>query len=175
VLAQPVFWPGSVGTEHVGDMFFNTHRAGHLRKKPKLTRLEHLQRFFQMQLISNSGSMFRFHHNGNERLHFAKASRNDDGSFMLSLYRTLLQHVLPLNPIGVVDEQGKKHGNILLTLLTTEKLLQIVVRLEGLGVSDPKLKGELIDDVHKLTRLREETESHIHGTCHPESGVLFRS
>jgi hypothetical protein len=175
VIAQPVFWPGGVDIENVADMFFNAHMAGNLRKKPKITRLEHLQRFFQMQLISNSGGTFRFHRSGNERVRFVKAPRNDDGSFMLSLCRMLLQHVLPLSPLGVVDRQGRKHGNILLTLLTTEKLLQIVLRLEGLGASDPKLKDELIDEVHKLTRLREESQSHIHGTCLPDSGVLFRS
>jgi hypothetical protein len=63
---------------------------------------------------------------------------------MLSLYDTVLQHVLPLNPLGVVDELGRKHGNIPLALLTTEKLLQILLRLEALGFSDPKLKDELI-------------------------------
>jgi hypothetical protein len=47
--------------------------------------------------------------------------------------------------------------------------------VEGLGVSDPKLKDELIDEVHKLTRLREESQAHIHGTCLPDSGILFRS
>lgn len=80
-----------------------------------------------------------------------------------------------MSPLGVVDERGRKHGNILLTMLTTEKLLQIVLRLEGLGVSDPKLKNVLVDEVHKLTRLREESKAHIHGTCLPESGVLFKS
>jgi len=175
VLAQPVFCPASVGIEHVADTFFNPHMAGHLRKKPKLTRFEDLQRFFQMQLISNSDGVFRFHRNANERVNVAKAPHNDDRSFMLSLYRALLRHVLPLSPIEVIDEQGKKHGNILLTLLTVEKLLQIVLRLESLGASDAKLKDELIDEVHKLTRLREESQAHIHGTCLPESGILLRS
>ena len=175
VLAQPVFWPGGVAVKDAADMFFNAHMAGHLRKKPKITRIEHLKQFFQMQLISNSGGSFRFYRNGNERVRFVKAPRNDDGAFMLSLYRMLLQHVLMLSPLGVIDEQGRKHGNILLTLLTTEKLLQIVMRLEGLGLSNPRLKDELIDEVHKLTRIREESQSHIHGTCLPDSGVLFRS
>lgn len=156
-------------------MYFNPHMVSHLRKKPKITEPGHLQRFYQMQLVSNSGGAFRFHRHGNERIDFVKSDRSDDRSFMLALYRVLLRHVLALSPIGVIDERGERSGNILLTLLKTEKLLQIVMRLEGLGVFDPHLKGKLIDQVHVLTRLREESQSHVHGTCLPESGALLKS
>ncbi len=174
VLAQPVCWPGK-DQPNVLDIFFNKKMVARLKDKPRLSKPEHLDRFYQMQLISNANGSFRYHANKSERIRFGKAQHNDDASFMRSLYAILVKHVLPLGPTRVISADGKKHGTILLALLQAEKLLQIVFRLQGLGISDPKLKADLVDEVHLLTRLREESQSHLHGTCEPGSGRLLTS
>lgn len=174
VLAQPVVWPGKAQTD-VLDIFFNREMVPRFKDKLRLSKPEHLDRFFPMQLISNASGVFRNYPNKKERIRFGKAARHDDPAFMHALYSILLKHVLSLGPKRVIDADGKKRGTILLSLLYVEKLFQIVRRLEGLGISNPKLKEDLIDEVHLLTCLREESQSHIPGSCAPGSGELLVS
>jgi hypothetical protein len=174
IIAQPIFFPGFARPDQALEMYFNTYMLARLKNVLRIFKLEHLARFYPMQLISNADSSFRYYTNRNERIRFGKAEPNDDAYFMRSLYSILAQRVLPLNPKGVITANGKKNQPPVLLLLWTEKLLQIVFRLEKLGISDPNLKAEVIDEVHRLSRLREEVQSHIHGTCTPDSAEVLK-
>ena len=174
ILAQPVLWPGMAQPD-VLEIFFNRKMVARLKDKLRISKPEHLDRFFPMQLISNATGLFRYYANKSEHIRFGKAQHNSDAAFMHSLYAILLKHVLRLSPTRVIGADGKKHGTIVLAQLQAEKLLQIVFRLQGLGISDPGLTAELIDEVHLLTRLREESQSHLPGTCAPGSGRLLVS
>ena len=175
IIAQPIFCPGGMRRDAIARTYFNKRMLARMKNDVRISKPEHLDRAYQMQLISNAGGSFTYYSAKNKRIRFCKAERNDDAAFMHSLYSILLKHVLPLNPQLVINTNGKKHGTIVLSLLYVEKLLQIVRRLEGLGISNPKLKAELIDEVHLLTRLREESQSHIPGSCTPESRRLLVS
>ena len=175
IIAQPVSCPGGVPRDAIARTYFNNRMLVRMKNRVRISKPEHLNRVYQMQLISNAGGSFAYYSARNKCIRFGKAKRSDDAAFMHSLYSILLKHVLPLNPQRVINANGEKHGTVLLLLLYVEKLLQIVSRLEGLGISDPKLKAELIDEVHLLTRLREESQSHIAGSCTPESGKLLVS
>ena len=53
-----------------------------------------------------------------------------------------------------------------------EKMIQIIFRLRDLGIESPKITNELIDELHKVTRLREESVANLQGTCVPEYSRL---
>jgi hypothetical protein len=101
------------------------------------------------------------------------AQENNDAFFMRDLYALFWKHVMPLNPRRVVDESGKKYGVIILELLWIEKVLQIVFRLRGLGIGDAATTLDFINELHLLTRLREESVAHLQGTCVSSDDVLF--
>jgi hypothetical protein len=174
ILAQPIFFSGHAPPGTASEMYFNRYILARMKNMLEPSKTERPARYYQMQLISNTSGSFRYYPSRNERIRFGKAEPNNDASFMHSLYSIMLQHVLPLNPKSVLSADGKKNQPVFLLLLWVEKLLQIVFRLEQLGVSNPNLKAELIDEVHRLSRLREEVQSHIHGTCTPDSAEMLK-
>jgi hypothetical protein len=88
------------------------------------------------------------------------------------LYAIYLKHVLPLGPKKVIDGEGKRYGIILLGMLWLEKMIQIIFRLRDLGIDSPEITNELIDELHKVTRLREESAANLQGPCVPEYSRL---
>jgi hypothetical protein len=172
-IAQSVFWPGNVPADSAADIFFNRTVLSRMKNAVRISKREHLNRFFQTQLISNAGGAFRYYPKKTERIRFGTAQENNDAFFMRDLYALFWKHVMPLNPRRVVDESGKKYGVIILGLLWIEKVLQIVFRLRGLGIGDDAITLDLINELHLLTRLREESVAHLQGTCVSGDDVLF--
>ena len=64
---------------------------------------------------------------------------------------------------------GVKFGTALGNYLFVQKSLQLLMRLEQLGVSgpDPALKDDLTNELQRFSRIREEMEAHAHGTLEP--------
>jgi hypothetical protein len=79
---------------------------------------------------------------------------------------------LPLTPNKVINSEGKSHGTLVLGMLWLEKAVQILFRLRDMGIEDSATTEALIDELHKVTRLREESVAHIPGTCVPEYSQL---
>jgi hypothetical protein len=49
----------------------------------------------------------------------------------------------------------KRYGVIVLGMIWLEKMIQIIFRLRDLAIESPEITNELIDELHKVTRLRE--------------------
>jgi hypothetical protein len=54
-----------------------------------------------------------------------------------------------------------------------EKLVQVPFRLRDLGIDDPETTAALIDELHMVTRLREESAAHSSGTLVPEDSRII--
>jgi hypothetical protein len=87
-------------------------------------------------------------------------------------YTIYLKYALPLGPQKVIDAEGKRYGVIVLAMLWLEKMIQIIFRLRDLGIESPEITNKLIDEFHKVTRLREESVANLQGTCVPEYSRL---
>jgi hypothetical protein len=172
VIAQSVFWPGGGISDGRWQMFINSETVGRLRHKLRITKPAHLNRFFQTQLISNAEGPFKYYGNPRKRLTFGKAEFDDDTNFAKTLYTIYLKHVLPLGPHKVIDGEGKRYGVIVLGMIWLEKMIQIIFRLRDLAIESPEITNELIDELHKVTRLREESVAILQGTCIPEYSRL---
>ena len=72
----------------------------------------------------------------------------------------------------MIDGEGKRYGIVLLGMLWLEKMIQIIFRLRDLGIESPEITGKPIDELHKVTRLREEFVANLQGTCVPEYSRL---
>lgn len=172
VIAQSIFWPGGSISDGRWRMFLNSETVGRLRHTPRISKAEHLNRFFQTQLISNSDGSFRYHSNPRKRLRFGKAQANSDADFAKALYVIYVKHVLPLTPNKVINSEGQSYGTLVLGMLWLEKAVQILFRLRDMGIENSKATDALIDELHKVSRLREESAAHIPGTCVPEYSQL---
>jgi hypothetical protein len=172
IIAQSIFWPGGGVSDGRWQMFINRDTVGRLRHKLRISKPKHLSPFFQTQLISNAEGSFKYYSNPRKRLTFGKAKIDNDANFAKTLYTVYLTHVLPLGPEKVIDGEGKRYGIILLGMLWLEKMIQIIFRLRDLGIDSPEITGELIDELHKVTRLREESVANLQGTCVPEYSRL---
>src|SRR5258708_15269360 len=53
-----------------------------------------------------------------------------------------------------------------------EKMIQIIFRLRDLGIESPEITNELIDELHKVVGMREESVANLQGTCVPEYSRL---
>jgi hypothetical protein len=173
VIAQSIFWPGGAIANDRWQMYLNAETVGRLRYKPRISRPEHLNRFFQTQLISNADGFFRYYDDPRKRLPFGKARNNDDANFVRILYAIYLKHILPLNPQRVIDGDGKRYGIIVLGMLWLENFVQVLFRMRDLGIEDRKLTDETIDELHRATRLWEESVANLQGTCVPEHSRLM--
>lgn len=172
VIAQSIFWPGGGVSDGRWKMFINKETVGRLRHKLRISKPEHLNRFFQTQLISNAEGPFKYYSNPRKRLTFGKAQIDHHTNFAKTLYTIYLKYVLPLGPHKVIDEKGKRYGIIVLGMLWLEKVVQMVFRLRDLGIESPEITNDLIDELHKATRLREESVANLQGTCVPEYSRL---
>lgn len=172
VIAQSIFWPGGGISDGRWRLFINSETVGRLRHKLRILKPEHLNRFFQTQLISNAEGSFRYYSNPRKRLTFGKAQIDHDANFVKTLYAIYLKYVLPLGSQRVIDGEGKGHSVIVLGMLWLEKMIQIIFRLRDLGIENREITNELIDEFHKVTRLREESVANLQGTCVPEYSRL---
>ena len=166
VLAQPVCWPGTT-QKRVIDIFFNHKMMRRFKDAPRISKPEHLDRFYPMQLISNASGRSQYYPVKRKRICFGKGEYHDDAVFMSTLYMIMLKRVLPIGPTKVIHANGKSEDIVVLVLLQAEKILQILFRLNKLGTGDAKMTDEMIDLVCLLTRMREEILSHIGGSCYP--------
>ena len=59
-------------------------------------------------------------------------------------------------------------------MLWLEKAIQLVFRLKAMGVEcDPKFIDDLVNELQKVTRAREESVANLQGTCVPEYSRLL--
>lgn len=172
VIAQSIFWPGGGMSDGRWRMFLNSETVGRLRHALRVSKPENLNRFFQTQLISNSDGPFRYHADPRKRLRFGTAQANGDADFAKAMYVIYLKYILPLTPNKVVNSKGQSHGTLVLGMLWLEKAVQILLRLRDIGIEDRAMTEALINELHKVTRLREESVAHIPGTCVPEYSQL---
>lgn len=172
VIAQSIFWPGGGVTDGRWQMYLNEDTGRRLRHWPRTSKPEHLNKFFQTQLISNAEGPFRYYPNPRKRLRVGEATANDDVTFARALYLVYLKYVLPLNPQKVIDNQGNRYGVIVLAMLYLEKLVQVLFRLRDLGIDHPETTAALVDELHMVTRLREESAAHSPGTLVPEDSRI---
>jgi hypothetical protein len=122
-----------------------------------------------LQLISNADRAFRYFPDKREKIPFRTAERNSDPAFMHALYAILLKFVVEREPRRMMNADGVKFGSALGNYLFVQKLLQLLMRLEQLGISarDPALKDDLTNELQRFSRIREEMEAHAHGTLEP--------
>jgi hypothetical protein len=122
-----------------------------------------------LQVITNVDGAFRYFPDKKEVIRFGPATNNSDGGFMHVLYAILLQYVIEREPQLMLGRDGTKFRSALTNYLNVQKLLQILMRLERLGIPspDPKLKDDLINEIHRFSRILEENEAHAHGTLEP--------
>jgi hypothetical protein len=178
VLAQAVCWP-SQSQKNVVNIFFNEKMIRKYRHLPRISKPEHFDRFFPTQVISNFEGRFQFCSNKDKRIRFRKALHHDDSSLLRHLYLILFGHVLPVGPCKVINAAGERHGTVFLSMLYVEKALQMIFRLEKVGAMGHNakrylaMKDYLINEVDLLTRMREESQSHVVGTCDEASSRLF--
>jgi hypothetical protein len=174
IIAQSVFWPGGGIANGRWKMYINGDTVGRLKNALRISKPEHLNRFFQTQLISNAEGDFRYYANPRKRLRFGLAHANSDVHFMKALYVLYWKYVLELGPKRVVYPNGQKHSVIVLGMLWLEKAIQLVFRLKAMGVEcDPKLIDDLVNELQKVTRAREESVANLQGTCVPEYSRLL--
>lgn len=169
VIAQAIFWPG--GGNIAGEkwrMYINRETVGRLKNAMPLSKPEHLDRHFQTQLISNAEGDFRYYANRRKHLKFGRANDNDDVSFMKTLYQIYWRYVVEMGPKRVVDRNGRKYGVIILAMLWMEKAIQIALRLRRMGIGDSVSFDDAIEELQRVTRMREESVAHMQGTCVPE-------
>ena len=139
VIAQSIFWPGGGISDDRWQMFINSATVGRLRHKLQISKPEHLNQFFQTQIISNAEGSFKYYSNPRKRLTFGKATTDNDANFAKTLYVIYLKYILPLGPKKVVDGNGKRYGVIVLGMLWLEKMIQIIFRLRDLGIDNPRI------------------------------------
>jgi len=170
IIAQPIFTlsPEMLHYSHATlDMYLKAEVIGRLKNKPTASKLKKPFGAYQMQLISSSGGHFRYFSNKHAKLRFGPAGENSDAAFMHALYAIFMDPVLKLHPMSVLQKDGRKSASPLCVYLRFQKVVQIVLRCEQLGIHVPK--DDLIDELHRWSRIREEIEAHSHGTLEPGS------
>jgi hypothetical protein len=173
IIAQSVFWPGGGIANGRWKMYINGDTVGRSKKALRISKPEHLNQFFQTQLISNAEGDFRYYVNSRKRLRFGLAHANDDVAFMKVLYVLYWKYVLELGPKRVIHRNGRKSNVIVLGMLWLEKAIQLVFRLQAMNVvDDPQAIDDLIKELQKVTRAREESVANLLGTCVPEYSRL---
>ncbi|RWB20399.1 MAG: hypothetical protein EOQ40_15140 [Mesorhizobium sp.] len=168
IIAQSVFWPGGHIVDARWQRYINRNTVGRLKNKLRVSKPEHLNRFFQTQLISNAEGDFRYYADTKKHLRVGVARGNSDAQFMKTLYVLLMKYVVELSPTRVIDQAGEKRGIVFLAMLWLENALQITFRLREIGIQDPKLIDYLVNELQKVTRMREESLANLQGTCVPE-------
>lgn len=167
-IAQPILTL-SPEIPEVTNMYLDTAVLRHSKDELRSLRVMLGGVAWPLQLIANVDGPFRYCPNKREIIRFGTATNNSDGGFMHALYAIFLKYVIEREPQIMLGRDGTKFRAALTNYLYVQKLLQILMRLEQLGVQspDPKLKDDLIDEIHRFSRILEEQEAHAHGTLEP--------
>ena len=167
-IAQPII-PLSREFAEVTDMYLDVKVLKHSKNALRSLKLTLDGRAWPLQLISNADGAFRYCPNKKEIIRFGTAINNSDGGFMHVLYAIFLQYVFEREPQVMLGRDGTKFRPALTNYLYVQKLLQILMRLEQLGIPSPdsKLKDDLIDEIYRFSRILEENEAHAQGTLEP--------
>jgi hypothetical protein len=174
ILAQAIFSPAELSISSAKSYYFDRSMISHLRGAvPKQLSKKDLARTFQTQLISNAHNSFRYFPKDQRRISFSKAAKNTDVDFMRELYGIYLRRVLPLHPKMMITSSGETSSPVFLAQRWIENALQIFFRLEKLGLPASSVIDELVDELQRVTRAREESSANIAGTCEPESSKLL--
>jgi hypothetical protein len=169
IIAQPMVSldpaiPGRV------KMYVNVDVMSHSKDSLRSLKPKPGTTVWPLQLISNAdGGRLRYFPNKRTKVRFEMAEHNSDLAFMHALYAIFLQFIIEREPRKIMGADGKKRGSALGNYLYVQKLLQVLMRLEQMGIPcpDPALKDDLINELQRFSRIREEIEAHAHGTLEP--------
>jgi hypothetical protein len=163
VIAQSSFWLANCRDEDTFEMYINETTIPRYRRIPRIRKPEDLNQFVRTHLISNAAGGFRYRPNPRQRIRFGRAKENTDWHFMRSLYILFMQEVLPLNPKRMVDPDGTRRGTTQLAMLWLEKAVQLILRLQQLGLKDDDNFGLLVDELQHVYRDWDELRANALG------------
>ncbi len=165
VVAQPII---TLSTDmlNVAEMYTRVEVLRHVERGIRSLKVRRGINTWPLQLISNKDGAFRYFPKREEKIRFVTAAGNSDAAFMHALYATFLQLLTEREPRRWMAADGSTGESVFGNYLFVQKLLQILARLEQLGVRslDGSLRDDLIDEFQRLNRIREEIEAHAHGT-----------
>jgi hypothetical protein len=156
VIAQSSFWLENCMDEDTFEMYINATTIPRYQRIPRIRKREDLNQFVRTHLISNATGEFRYHTGPRRRIRFGRAKDNTDWHFMRSLYALFMQEVMPHFPTKVIDPDGKRRSTIQLSMLWLEKAVQMMLRVQQLGVPDDGNFALMVDELQHVYRAWEE-------------------
>lgn len=163
LLAQPIIDTRFGDVARSLNLYGDSRILRHAKDALHINGLEHFRRILPLQLISNIGGTFRYHGNKRKRLQLNRADPISEQTFLITLYRLMLQRALRQFPTRILLPSGEVtnwYPGLLNYLVCT---WQILSRLGDVGLQSPD-SDEIIRDIQLLDRALEENYAHADGS-----------